>query len=289
MMRRAEILCIFLALLWGSGCRHGREPATSAPTPRIDVETAEAIMPPDRPDPETTKRFRLLVQMRIGAVETPVGAATGSEELWTYLNEEMIRPVHAAALGRNGFRVGIGREDAWPDVARILRRLTGSTVELRSAVALPGDPMAVDLKRDQPAATIFTFYDDRTLRGSDYPAGDYVLAALCTVDESDPSHLLLTGTPQVRVERQRTRVLRDGGGFRLGSRPRYVSLDPLTFRVPVKPGDFVVIGPGAAAKREVSPGHHFLTRTRDGVEFETVLVLMPQAVRAAIESNGNSR
>jgi len=40
------------------------------------------------------------------------------------------------------------------------------------------------------------------------------------------------------------------------------------------------MGPGAAAARPSSVAHHFLIKERDGIRFETVLVLVPSVVRA---------
>ena len=53
-----------------------------------------------------------------------------------------------------------------------------------------------------------------------------------------------------------------------------------TFQLSVPAKSYVVIGPGAQARRPSSIGQHFLVRERDGAKFETVLVLVPQLLAA---------
>ena len=57
-------------------------------------------------------------------------------------------------------------------------------------------------------------------------------------------------------------------------------LTDLTFRLSVPCGDILVVGPGAAARRPTSAARHFLIKEKDGMEFETVLLLVPSVVRA---------
>ena len=70
-------------------------------------------------------------------------------------------------------------------------------------------------------------------------------------------------------------------------RPDIFSLTPLTFQVSVPSKDFLVIGPGPECGRRSSVGHHFLVSDRDGVEFETLLVLKPEAFAAPVGSDTN--
>jgi len=246
-----------------------------------ELESGKAIMPASNRPKSNGADYALLVQMRLGTIEVPVGIASGSEEIWSYLDEEAIEPVHAANLGRNGLRVGLGRKDNWADMAKIFERMTGRTVAMKDMLLMPGNPAPLTLKRAQPVQTIFIFYDDRTLSGADFVPGDNLFVITCTVNEDDVSTVFLTGVPQVRTSARRPRVVNESGRFTMVAKPDVFPLTPLTFRVPVVQGDFVVIGPGSAATRSVTAGHHFLVKKKEGVEFETVLVLFPRSVLAA--------
>ena len=237
-------------------------------------------IPSDAPGEDQAKRYVVLIRLRIGAVEVPAGTASDSERIWSYLDEEPIDAARAANLGRNGFRVGLGRQGSWPDVAAVLKGLTGRVVDMKDSLAQPGNPVQVVLQRGQPRQTIFVFHPDRTVSGADYPPGENLLAIACTVDEDDTSTVLLTGLPQIRSKSQRTKVVRGGPGVNVVTRPEVFSFEPLSFQLAVPQGDFVVIGPGSASRRAGSAARHFLVKTREGMQFETVLVLMPQAVLA---------
>ena len=49
------------------------------------------------------------------------------------------------------------------------------------------------------------------------------------------------------------------------------------FQMPMKPGEFLVIGPGSASLRPHSVGRHFFIDKKQGIDFEIVLVLTPTA------------
>jgi len=229
------------------------------------------------------RRYRLIVTVRLTTVEVPVGTASGSEEIWSYLDEEPVRTVGSGSLGRNGLRVGLGRTGSWPDLARVLKRMTGRSPRQQLVAATPGDPLPVVLKERQDVGTIFTFHDDRTLTGRDYPPGDYVLAMACTLNEDDLSRILITAVPQVRTTRRQPGFEMGVKGPAMTLRAEVFNFTPLTFQLEVPAKGFLVVGPGANARNPSSVGHHFLVRKKEGMEFETLLVLHPEVLAAPLK------
>jgi hypothetical protein len=227
-------------------------------------------------------QFKLVVRISMTAIEVPVGTASGSEQIWSYLDEEPISTVRSVSLGRNGIRVGLGRKDAWPDLAAVFKRMTGRAPGQSVLAAMPNDPLQITLQEHQDEATIFTFRDDRTLRGQDYPVGDYLLTVVCTLDEDDLSKVMLTALPQVRSSARTTSFVMSPLGPQVVSQPDVYSLSDLTFQLMVPPKGFLLIGPGANARNPATVGHHFLTHKREGVEFETLVVLMPEVLATPI-------
>jgi len=222
-------------------------------------------------------RFPEIIRMNIIYIEVPVGQASGSEEIWSYLDEEPIGAERLVSLGRNGVRVGLGRTKSMPDIIRVLKRMTGKALGRRLVVGRSGAPHHIVLKRDQGVQTVFTFHADRTLTGSDMPSGDNVLTVACTVDQDDADRIILTGMPQVRSGKIRTRFLNEPAGIRIVNKPVMFGFDDLMFQMPMKPGEFLVIGPGAASRRPHSVGRHFFIAKKQGMDFEIVLVLTPSA------------
>jgi len=228
--------------------------------------------------PIDPRQFKLVVTIRLATIEVPIGTASGSEEIWSYLDEEPITTARSVNLGRNGVRVGLGRRSAWPDLARVFKRMTGRAPTQSVLAAMPNDPFQIVLRQRQPEATIFTFRDDRTLRGQDYPVGDYMLTVACTLDEDDLSKVMFTAMPQVRSTAKSPRFVISALGPQLINQPKTYSFEDLTFQLMVPPKGFLVIGPGVNARNRSTVGHHFLTLKREGVEFETLLVLMPEVL-----------
>jgi hypothetical protein len=225
---------------------------------------------------------QLMVSFRMATVVLPAGTASGSEDLWSYVDEEAIGAGSAAALGRNGMRVGVGRIDNWPDVASVLRRMTGRQVALSTIPALPGSTIPIRLKERQPAQTIFLSLDDLSLTGEDYPPGTNILAINCRIDRDNRDALLVTGVPQIETTRVRQKYVEQNGRRGFVPQPDWFVFRPLRFRLRMDDEEFLIIGPGRRSRISTSVGHHFLLRNREGIAFETVLVLMPSIVQANI-------
>jgi len=245
------------------------------------MPSARELFSASAKDDNGKKQYRLLVRLRVATMEVPVGTASGSEEIWSYIEEEPVLGARSVGLGPNGFRVGVARRDSWQDLTRILKRMTGRDVRNDYATAVPGDPIRFILKRNQPVQTIFVYYEDRTFSGADYPPGDNVLSLSCTLDEDDPTKILITAVPQICSTDRPVEFLNEGGRMMIVSKPQMFPLSALTFQLLVPAHDILVIGPGVAARRQASAGHHFLVKEREGMEFETVLVLIPEVVAVA--------
>ena len=232
--------------------------------------------------PGLPRDLKLIVTVRMATIEVPAGTVSSSEEVWSYLDEEPVTARRSVSLGRNGVRVGLGRQGAWPDLAEVLKRMTGHVPTQSTMAAMPNDPFQIILKQHQPESTIFTFRDDRTLRGRDYPLGDYLLTLSFTLDEDDASEVMLSAVPQVRSARRVTKYVMSPMGPKMVNKPEVFRLDDLSFGLRIPHKGFLVIGPGANARNPSTVGHHFLTRQREGVEYETLLVLVPEVVAAPI-------
>jgi hypothetical protein len=219
-----------------------------------------------------------MIHLYLGTVEVPASVASGSEALWSYLDEEPVS-LQSSVLGLNGIRVGLGNADVWPDIVRVLKTMTGQAFKSTNIQVLPGRATPIELKGDQPVQTIFTFHEDGTLSGQDFPKGDNLLTFSATLDVDNPSEIFLTAVPQIRTIKRFPRLVRQLGAARVVAKPMLFTFSPLRIQLRVKNGDIVVIGPGIQARRPSSVGHHFLTDTKEGLTHELVLVLRPRVVR----------
>ncbi len=228
-------------------------------------------------------RFIFVVRVRIASVEVPVGMASASEEIWSYLDEEPVEAVHSTGLVQNGLRVGVGVKESFADIVRVLKRMTGKKFSENNFLNVPGETMPIVLSQSQESQTIFTFHDDMTLTGANYPDGDNLLSVICTLDEDDPSAVVLTAVPQIRSAHHMPFIENETGKPNLTTKPLVYSFNLLTFQTRLEKGSFLVIGPSYESRRPLSLGYHFLVRQKEGVEFETVFVLIPEVFAAPVK------
>ncbi len=270
-MNQPVILYLTLLSLTVSGCV--KPPAVMDPPP---VDTGPETTPaPAAPDDDS-----YVVSFKLATVFIPGGMASNSEDIWSYLNEEPLGPSTIAILARNGVRLGVGRNQNWPELVRVLQKMTGQQVQASYMPAFPGKPMSIRLKTDQPAQTIFLSHPDLSLSGEDYPPGTNILKVCCTVDPEDRDRVLVTAMPLIETSHRTLRIVEEKGSRTALPLPDLLSFPELAFQVSISRKEFLVIGPGAESRRPTSLGSRFLSRQRDGMPFETVLILMPRVIPA---------
>jgi len=275
-MKRLAICLITAPAVLSAGCPADVDPADVA----ASTNTAPRLIEVKAGSKVDATTHVLLIRIKAVQIELPVGTASSSEEIWSYLDEEPLGAARGAALGRNGLRVGIGRQDSWPDLARVLKRMTGRGFRHITKLTKPGKPATFEMSRRKQDSTIFTSHADRSLSGADYPAGRYLLSVLCTLDEDEPSTILITAAPQIESARRKPKLSALKGGFVLAAKPTIYNFPELTFQVSVPAKDFLVVGPGAQSRRPSSIGRHFLVRQSGGAQFETAIVLVPEVFAA---------
>jgi len=227
-----------------------------------------------------------VVEVRVIPVEVPVGIASGSEKLWSYLDEERSRAVRSATMAQNGVRLGVAAQGVWPDLAKVLQEMTGRKLVESVTVTSPGTPLKITLKPDQGKQTIFTIARDRTISGRDFPPGDNELILNFSINELDYSKLIVTGVPQIRAKERTSRVVDvPGMGPTIAIDTERFSLEACTFQLMLANSEILIVGPGAESRRPNSIGRHFLVHQKDGLECETVLVIVPTIRKVAIKQD----
>jgi len=297
-MSRTSRLILATAAATLGGC-DVMGPARTLPVQRRTPTEVRPITPlvslsakgtPGAQDPKKgdATQYVFLVRIKVVTIEVPVGTVSSSERIWNWLDEELVGADTLVNLGRNGLRMGVGRRDDWPAVAKMLKALTGRGLTQTLLMTTPSKPVSYVVKQRQGVQTIFLFYPDRTCSGADYPPGDNLLTMACTFDADEPQKLMMVGLPQIRATKRSPRIVKAKTGLSIVDQARLFSFDPLTFRLRFQGGDFLMIGPGARAGRPISVGHHFLIQKRKGVQFETVLILIPEVVAAPVRGRAPS-
>lgn len=269
-----------LLLLGTAGCTTpSDEPIRPNPPPIVQ---GNPLTPLTKPlPPEEADKYILLVRLQIITLQVPIGSVSDSEELWSYLNEESVSSGDSS-LPYNGVRVAVGTAASWQDVARVLRRITTQPLPRSNLLIRPGEPVPVVVKQMQDRQTIFTYRPDRTLSGQDYPPGDDVLMTATAVDLESPTSVHMQGGLLVRSAQRQPKFTDTEGGIRMVDQPEYFPLPGMTFRVKTPPGGFLLIGPGRQVRQPSSAGRQFMVRTRQGLDYETIIVLVPEVFVAPL-------
>jgi hypothetical protein len=232
-------------------------------------------------DPVTPEgRLLLTVRLTVYRVELPLGAASRSERLWRYFDEEVTDAATITVLQRNGFRLGRAQAAEWPAVSRVLEEMAGGAPGSSQLLAMPGRQQQVMLKEHQSVQQLFLFDRFGLLSGQDYPAGDNVLLVTCNINGQNPSEVVIQAAPAVVSEKKTIRWEQTDQGYQRAERREELPVAPLEFTIRAPRGSYVVIGPNADVMRSTSPGHSFLVSERGGLRFETLLILVPEVFTA---------
>lgn len=234
--------------------------------------------------PSTDRDRPLIVSVSMVVVELPVGAASGGEAIWQCLDEKIIEADRSRALHRNGLRVGLTGAGNLPVLLDALGKLTGRKTVYETHAAVPGNPIHLTLKENQPPRMVFTFDSDGSAKGADYPAGNNVLAVSCRLKEKDLSTILLTVVPQIRPSsgKKADDSANVRAEFQTDTEKEIFSFEQAAFSISMPAGAILVIGPSRESHRPSSVAHGLLVGSRSGVPFETVLLLIPKVVPASI-------
>ena len=279
---RSALLVLALSAAATAGSCQGGDDPLLPPLPPPEIDGVKATPLEQLADPPPGQARALVIRYRIVTLKLPIGAASETEDLWTYVNEEPLGARRGPCLARNGVRVGLGREADWPEIAKVLRRLTGLRTSRGNMLAQPGRPVPIILRKGADTQTVFMFRPDGTLFGRDYPPGDNLIVLTAGINFDDPKEVLLAGAPVVRSTARRRRYVKGPTGYVFKNEPVSIRLEELAFQFTVPRGGFVMIGPGPEARRSTSPGRLLLTSEFRGARFETVLVILPEVFAVAL-------
>jgi len=216
------------------------------------------------------------LQFDVLRVDLPVDGLHHSRKVWNHVDELRYEAQLAALLARNGIRIGAASADAWPALRTIFESGRARVQEAHRVVQTPA-PLTLELSPMVEPETIFTFDRAGHLAGRTYPTGKRLVQIDYLVHpERDGSTDL-----NVRLE---IREPLGPGDWRIGDgllqeAPTHRSyvFSSLEVLLTLRPGEFLVIGPSAAAGRtEYLVGGRFFTGERDGERYETLFCVSPR-------------
>lgn len=303
MLRIAAVVLLAPAL---SGCKDVNWLKVPAPEPRSGSslpppESSDSLVVATRPfyvptpleaaqaavEPDTAPRRPVVLQsidFRILRIRAPAGTFSESGKIWNAVDEEVVPAQLQQLLRRNGFRVGLGSAENWPQMKAILDAEKVEVVDRRKAV-YNSLPLIVDLERPPKDQTLFLFRQDGTMAGATFPKSTNVLRVEYGISTAEANTVIVDVMPEIRLMRVDT-----SPAFELNW-PEPPPIDPpsrplreLSVRLTIRPEQFLAVGPSAAARKGYLPGSLLLCDEVDGVRFEALYIITPRIVIAGGDS-----
>ena len=270
-----------LALLAAAAFLGGCKPQAGNPQPEKLpplLEQGRSILANPATEPADAPRGLTYVELTLAEIEAPAGAISGDPKIWSYLGEAGPKPLGEADLAANGIRIGITNGAKWEELASALEKATGRPVTRQLIRAEMAKPIPVVIRPGQPQRTVFLTYRDGTSNGTDYQAGDYIMALSFIAPAGQTDRSMLTAAPQIRSARRKPVIEQSGGRYMLTERPEVQTIYPLAFQMQIPAGAVLVIGPSPQAASQSSLGGAFFITQREGVSYERLFLISAKLV-----------
>ncbi len=246
-----------------------------------------------RPVPETSGAVdetpvRVGICLDILRVEVPLGAVSGSYELWNHLDEQALGAEQIVTLKRNGLRAGVGRAEAWQPIKTFLDGIDDHFVYHQSTPLSTG-VLSLDLTNGPDDQEVFWFGKNGEMAGRSFPGSRNVLQVIYRMSPADPGGLILKVIPEIRRHRRKMEWTRRGKQFL--PVPVYYgrTFHELVVETALPAGRFLAIGPGREIDLARIIGRALLTREVEGKRYESIYFLTPNVIRSASSSDRPAR
>lgn len=259
----------------------GSAEAKPRDNPTAPIFNSNDPQPHASPDPRRTVPF--LVRLNVYQITVPSRTVSRSEEFWKHVDEgpAVLDPATHDLLYKNGLRVGVAPAEDWAYFRAILSRQRAVTQVSSSSGDRP-TVLEVPLKQQQPAQDLFWFDgdDEDSLSGQEYADCDDFFSFRFHPTPRRDGDVTLTILPLLRSTRERIEyTVREAEVL-----PHFRELYPeylfdLRLRTIIPYDRFMVIGASPLAHLPLTVGHNFLMQSGKGEEFETLLLISPQAFR----------
>jgi len=275
-MKRSPRFCLVVTGLCLCGMMFGCIARNNTSTNPTDPLTDNVTMS-DLSDRSSNGSSMRVVELAFDVIhaEFPVDSIRHSQKVWNHVDELRVDAGVAARLARNGLRIGAASTTNWPAIEAVFKACNVQQHQVQ-LFAQHGLPLSIELGPVEDHESIFSYGMDNRLMGKTFSVGN----KLINLDYA--YHAELDGVTDVRLSLEvrhdrgiMTWERRDGVIRQVPSYDRFVYED-LCVELTLRPGEFLVIGPGSESQNEYLIGSRFLQGQRDTRKIETVLCIKPR-------------
>lgn len=245
-----------------------------APTGPANVAERQVRSLSASADPAPASAFA--VRVDVWAISVPRGSVSGNEAFWKRVDEDAIDPLRYDLLFKNGFRVGVARQDDWDYFRDILARFPARH-QLNALTVTDEQSVEVPVRKDIESQILSYFDADKPVELKSYDKCQNILqlSFLPAPRRTDAARISMT--PVVRATRERLEYNPDNSERVL----RYVQperLYELNLAVEVPFGQLLVLSPSTDTARQTSIGRNFLLIDGNTEQSELILLIAPTRV-----------
>ncbi len=220
------------------------------------------------------------MRVEIYQLQVPFGTISRNAEFWKHIDENAVDVGTYELLLKNGVRVGQAPVAEWDYFRQIMSQYPAITQQA-SLVAAEAKPVEMPVRKDIVSQNLFYFDAKNRMQGQSFDACQNLLNLSFQQTPRKPGSMRVTLCPVVRATQKRLEWTPLNNEIEITyTAPQ--RLYDLNLRTDVAIDSFLIVAPSSEATWPTSIGNNFLVTPGDADRMETVLLVVPAAMRVEL-------
>jgi hypothetical protein len=282
-VRRSSFLLAALALLiTATGCQPPA-PLPPAPPETPKMSAAKARLRGQVAMSSSVAHAAELPQglrVEIYQLQVPFGTISRNVEFWKHIDENAVDVATYELLLKNGVRVGQAPVAEWEYFRDIMSQYPAITKQT-SLVAAEAKPVELPVRKDIVSQNLFYFDAQNRMQGQSFDACENFINLTFEQAPRKTNTMRVALCPVVRAQQKRLEWSPLNNEIEISyTAPQ--RLYDLNLRTDVPLDSFLIVAPSSEATWPTSIGNNFLVTPGDADRMETVLLVVPAAMRVEL-------
>jgi hypothetical protein len=220
------------------------------------------------------------MRVEIYQLQVPFGTISKNAEFWKHIDENAVDVGTYELLLKNGVRVGQAPVAEWDYFRQIMSQYPAITQQA-SLVAAEAKPVEMPVRKDIVSQNLFYFDAKNRMQGQSFDACQNLLNLSFQQTPRKPNSMRVTLCPVVRATQKRLEWTPLNNEIEITyTAPQ--RLYDLNLRTDVAIDSFLIVAPSSEATWPTSIGNNFFVTPGDADRMETVLLVVPTAIRVEL-------
>ena len=217
------------------------------------------------------------LRCEIYQLQVPFGTISRNAGFWRHVDENAVDVATYELLLKNGVRVGQAPVAEWEYFREILAQYPAITKQT-SLVAAEAKPVELPVRKDIIGQRLFYFDAKNKMQGQSFDACENVIALTFQQAPRKTNQMRIALCPVVRAQQKRLEWTPLNNEIEISyTAPQ--RLYDLNLRTDVPVDSFLIVAPSSEATWPTSIGNNFLVTPGEAERMETVLLVVPAAIR----------